>query len=137
VVATLRSTSPSAPRLAWAFLAIGIGHGHLSGNIMPPSSWRRNGTRWASPKEDRQAFAEDGSIEGAEASQITKRPLLRRTLIAATLPAALAPLVILRDLGPEPKGSLRTTVVEEGHPAARSTGRTSRSRPRTSTPRAA
>jgi ubiquinol-cytochrome c reductase iron-sulfur subunit len=67
----------------------------------------------ASPEEDRAAFAET-IIEGAEASQITKRPLLRRTLIAATLPAAIAPLVILRDLGPLPGGSLRTTVWKKG-----------------------
>ena len=42
--------------------------------------------------EDRAAF-EETFTEGAEASQFVKRPLLRRTLIAATVPLAVAPIV--------------------------------------------
>ena len=46
--------------------------------------------------------------------ELVKRPLLRRTLIAATLPLGLAPLVLLRDLGPLPGTSLRHTVWRNG-----------------------
>ncbi len=67
----------------------------------------------ASAEEDRKEFAETFR-EGAEASQFVKRPILRRTLIAATAPLALAPLVLLRDLGPLPGTALRHTVWRKG-----------------------
>jgi ubiquinol-cytochrome c reductase iron-sulfur subunit len=62
---------------------------------------------------DRAAFQRTFA-EGAAISQITKRPLIRRTMLLATLPLALAPLVLLRDLGPLPETSLRTTVWRKG-----------------------
>ena len=40
--------------------------------------------------------------------------MLRRTLIAATVPVALAPIVLLRDLGPLPGKSLDHTVWRKG-----------------------
>ena len=43
-----------------------------------------------------------------------KRPLLRRTLIAATVPLAAAPIVLLRDMGPLPGTYLRHTVWRKG-----------------------
>jgi len=52
--------------------------------------------------------------EGAEASQFTKRPMVRRALIAATVPVALAPIVLLRDLGPLPGTKLDHTVWRKG-----------------------
>jgi ubiquinol-cytochrome c reductase iron-sulfur subunit len=67
----------------------------------------------ASPEKDREEFAKTFT-EGAEASQFTKRPMLRRTLLAATLPLAAAPLVILRDMGPLPGTTLRHTVWKKG-----------------------
>src|SRR6202044_2047078 len=62
---------------------------------------------------DRAAFQRTFA-EGAAISQITKRPLIRRTMLLATLPLALAPLVLLRDLGPLPGTSLRHTVWRKG-----------------------
>jgi ubiquinol-cytochrome c reductase iron-sulfur subunit len=62
---------------------------------------------------DRAAFQKEFA-EGAAISQVTKRPLLRRTLLIATAPLALAPLVLLRDLGPLPGTSLRHTVWRKG-----------------------
>ncbi len=62
---------------------------------------------------DRAAFQRTFA-EGAAISQITKRPLIRRTMLLATLPLALAPLVLLRDLGPLPQTDLRTTVWRKG-----------------------
>ena len=67
----------------------------------------------ASAEPDRKAFAETFR-EGAEASQFVKRPILRRTLIAATLPLLVAPIVLLRDLGPLPGTKLRYTVWRKG-----------------------
>ena len=40
--------------------------------------------------------------------------MLRRTLIAATLPLVAAPIVLLRDMGPQPGTSLRHTVWRKG-----------------------
>ncbi|GAA3445616.1 ubiquinol-cytochrome c reductase iron-sulfur subunit [Planomonospora venezuelensis] len=59
--------------------------------------------------QERHLMASDGEtrsyvgetfLQGAAESGITKRPLLRRTLLAAAAPLGLAPLVLLRDLGP-------------------------------------
>jgi len=50
VVATLRSNLALGSAMALAFLAIGIGMVIWVRNIMPPSSWRRNGTRWRPPR---------------------------------------------------------------------------------------
>ena len=113
VDATLRSNLALGSAMSLAFLAIGVGMVIWVRSIMPPVELTEERHPMASPPEDRAAF-EETFIEGAETSQITKRPLLRRTLIAATIPAALAPLVILRDLGPLPGTSLRHTVWKKG-----------------------
>jgi len=42
------------------------------------------------------------------------RPLLRRTLLLATAPLAIAPVVLLRDMGPLPGTKLRHTVWRKG-----------------------
>jgi len=67
----------------------------------------------ASDREARAAFTQTFN-EGAEASGFTKRPLLRRTLIAASVGLAVAPIVLLRDMGPLPGTSLRHTVWRKG-----------------------
>jgi len=67
----------------------------------------------ASSRQERAEF-EETFTEGAEASGFVKRPLVRRTLIAATIPLAVAPIVLLRDLGPAPGTSLRHTVWRRG-----------------------
>jgi quinol---cytochrome c reductase iron-sulfur subunit len=66
-----------------------------------------------SDEKDIAAFKETFE-EGAEASQFVKRPIIRRSLIAATVPLAVAPLFLLRDLGPLPGTSLDTTVWRKG-----------------------
>jgi ubiquinol-cytochrome c reductase iron-sulfur subunit len=66
-----------------------------------------------SAPRDREVF-EKTFAEGAAITQVTKRPLLRRTLMLATAPLALAPLWLLRDLGPLPGTSLRHTVWKQG-----------------------
>jgi ubiquinol-cytochrome c reductase iron-sulfur subunit len=67
----------------------------------------------ASTPKEREAFKETFE-EGADASQFVKRPILRRSLIAATVPLAVAPIFLLRDLGPLPGTSLDTTVWRKG-----------------------
>jgi ubiquinol-cytochrome c reductase iron-sulfur subunit len=113
VDATLRSNLALGTAMSVAFLAIGIGMVIWVRYIMPPGELVEERHPMASPPEDRAAFAET-FIQGTETSQITKRPLLRRTLLAAILPVAAAPLVILRDLGPLPGTSLRHTVWKKG-----------------------
>ena len=113
VDATLRSNLALGTAMSVAFLAIGIGMVIWVRYIMPPVEVTEERHPLASDPGDRAAFAET-FIEGAETSQITKRPLLRRTLLAAVLPVAAAPLIVLRDLGPLPGTSLRTTVWKKG-----------------------
>jgi ubiquinol-cytochrome c reductase iron-sulfur subunit len=67
----------------------------------------------ASAPEDRKAFKREFA-EGAAISQVTRRPIVRRTMLLATAPLALAPLVLLRDLGPLPQTDLRHTVWRKG-----------------------
>jgi ubiquinol-cytochrome c reductase iron-sulfur subunit len=66
-----------------------------------------------STPENKAAFAETFK-EGAEASQFVSKKMVRRTLIAATGVAAIAPIVLLRDLGPLPQTSLDHTVWRRG-----------------------
>jgi ubiquinol-cytochrome c reductase iron-sulfur subunit len=113
VDAALRSNLALGSAMSLAFLAVGAGMVIWVRNIMPPVELTEERHPLASSPEDRAAFAET-FIEGAEASQITKRPLLRRTLIAATVPVALVPLVLLRDMGPLPGTSLRYTAWKKG-----------------------
>ncbi|HEY7485954.1 MAG TPA: Rieske 2Fe-2S domain-containing protein [Streptosporangiaceae bacterium] len=65
----------------------------------------------ASDAETKQTFNEN-FMQGSVDSGITKRPLLRRTLLLAAAPLGLAPLVLLRDLGPLPEKKLRHTYWE-------------------------
>jgi ubiquinol-cytochrome c reductase iron-sulfur subunit len=71
-----------------------------------------------SDAESRQAFTQN-FMQGATDSGVTRRPLLRRTLLLAAAPLGLAPLVLLRDLGPLPEKKLRHTywqeAVEQAH----------------------
>ncbi|HEU5159895.1 MAG TPA: Rieske 2Fe-2S domain-containing protein [Streptosporangiaceae bacterium] len=75
-----------------------------------------------SDAESRQAFTQN-FMQGATDSGITRRPLLRRTLLLAAAPLGLAPLVLLRDLGPLPEKKLRHTYWREAVEQARRQGR--------------
>jgi ubiquinol-cytochrome c reductase iron-sulfur subunit len=95
------------------FLLLGVGATIWVRRIMPYVEMSEQRHPLRSDEEDRQAFAETFK-EGADASQFVKRPILRRTLIAATIPVAVAPIVLLRDLGPLPGTSLDHTVWRKG-----------------------
>ena len=113
VVAAMRSNYALGTCLAIALLALGAGSliwvRHLTPNI--EIAEERHDLR--SAKEDRAGFKRDFA-EGAAISQVTRRPLVRRTMLLATAPLALAPLVLLRDLGPLPQTDLRHTVWKKG-----------------------
>src|SRR5690242_18717261 len=113
VDATLRSNLALGTSMAVAFLAMGVGATLWVRQLMPHVEITEQRKPLASPEKDREEFAKTFT-EGAEASQFVKRPMLRRTLLAASLPLVAAPLVILRDLGPLPGTTLRHTVWKRG-----------------------
>jgi ubiquinol-cytochrome c reductase iron-sulfur subunit len=113
VDAVLRSNLALGTSLSVALLALGFGATIWVRHLMPDVEITEARKPLASPEADRAAFKETFT-EGADASQFVKRPLLRRTLIAATLPLVVAPVVLLRDMGPLPGTSLRHTVWRRG-----------------------
>ena len=113
VVAAFRSNLALGSCLSIALLALGIGSMIWVRHLTPNIEIEEQRHDMNSAPADRAAF-QRSFAEGAAISQITKRPLIRRTMLLATLPLALAPLVLLRDLGPLPQTSLRTTVWRKG-----------------------
>src|SRR5216683_2986053 len=113
VDATLRSNLTLGLSMSVAFLAMGAGATIWVRNIMPDVLQVEDRHPLASAEEEREGFKKTFT-EGAEASGFIKRPLLRRTLIAASVPLAVAPLVVLRDMGPLPGTSLFHTVWRRG-----------------------
>jgi ubiquinol-cytochrome c reductase iron-sulfur subunit len=95
------------------FLFLGIGATIWVRRLMPHVELTEQRHPLRSDEKDREAFVETFK-EGADASQFVKRPILRRTLIAATVPVAVAPIVLLRDLGPLPGTVLDHTVWRKG-----------------------
>jgi ubiquinol-cytochrome c reductase iron-sulfur subunit len=113
VDATLRSNLALGISMSVAFLALAVGAVIWVRYLMPTPELTEERHPLRSSPENREALKETFE-EGADASQFTRRPLLRRTLIAATLPLAAAPIVLLRDMGPLPGTSLRHTVWRKG-----------------------
>jgi ubiquinol-cytochrome c reductase iron-sulfur subunit len=113
VDAVLRSNYALGSALAVALLALGAGSIIWVRQLTPNIEIAEQRHDLASEPEDRKAFKRDFA-EGAAISQITRRPLVRRTMLLATAPLALAPLVLLRDLGPLPQTDLRHTVWRKG-----------------------
>jgi ubiquinol-cytochrome c reductase iron-sulfur subunit len=113
VDAVLRSNLALGTSMSVAFLAMAIGFTIWVRHLMPNVELTEDRHPLASEPEDRKEFAETFA-EGADASQFVKRPLLRRTLIAATVPLVAAPVVLLRDMGPLPGTYLRHTVWRPG-----------------------
>jgi ubiquinol-cytochrome c reductase iron-sulfur subunit len=96
-----------------AFLFMGIGATIWVRRVMPHAERVEMRHPMRSDPEAREAFAETFA-DGTGASQFVKRPILRRTLIAATVPVAVAPIVLLRDLGPLPGTALDHTAWRKG-----------------------
>lgn len=66
-----------------------------------------------SAPEEKSSFS-DFLMRSADESGVTKRPLMRRTLLLAMAPLGLAPIVLLRDTGPLPRETLKHTLWERG-----------------------
>jgi len=113
VDAVFRSNLALGLTLSLALVALGTGSMIWVRHLTPNIEIEEERHDLQSAPADRAAFQKTFA-EGAAISQVTKRPLLRRTLLIATAPLALAPLVLLRDLGPLPGTSLRTTVWRKG-----------------------
>jgi len=111
--AVLRSNLALGLSMSVAFLALAAGATIWVRHIMPPVEVTEERHPMAATEEQRAEFKKTFT-EGAEASGFVKRPLLRRTLIAATVPLAAAPIVLLRDMGPLPGTYLRHTVWRKG-----------------------
>jgi ubiquinol-cytochrome c reductase iron-sulfur subunit len=99
--------------LSLALLLLGVGATIWVRHLMPTVELTEQRHVMASDPKDKAAFKETWE-EGAETSQFVKRPIVRRSLIAATVPLGIAPLFLLRDLGPLPGKSLDTTVWRKG-----------------------
>jgi len=113
VVAVLRSNVALGTTLAIALLALGAGSLIWVRHLTPNIEIEEERHDLASEPQDRKAFKREFA-EGAAISQVTRRPIVRRTMLLATAPLALAPLVLLRDLGPLPQTDLRHTVWRKG-----------------------
>lgn len=105
-----------------SFLAMAIGITIWVRRLMTSKQLVQQRGNLYSDDETKQAFTE-AFLEGADDSAITKRPLLRRTLLLAAAPLGLAPLVLLRDLGPLPEKRLRHTFWGEAVKAAQKEGK--------------
>ena len=113
VVAALRSNVALGSALSLALLALGTGSIIWVRHLTPNVEIEEERHDLNSAPADREGFKRDFA-EGAAFSQITKRPMLRRSMLLATAPLLLAPVVLLRDLGPMPGTSLRHTVWRKG-----------------------
>ncbi len=105
-----------------SFLALGVGVTIWVRKLMTSAPIEQARHDLASSEETRSSLADDLK-QGALDSGLTKRPLLRRTLLLAAAPLGLAPLFLLRDLGPLPEKRLRHTfwgkAVEEAKKAGK------------------
>ena len=113
VDAVFRSNLALGLSLSVALLAIAAGTIIWVRHLTPDIEIVEQRHDLASAPQDRAAFQETFA-EGTAESQVTKRPLIRRTLLLAAAPLTLAPLVLLRDMGPQPATSLRFTVWRKG-----------------------
>ncbi len=95
------------------FLFLGMGATIWVRRIMPHVELTEQRHPMRSEESNRQAFEETFNV-GSAASQFVKRPILRRTLIAATVPVIASPVLLLRDLGPLPRTDLDHTVWRKG-----------------------
>src|SRR6516225_2374219 len=100
----VHSVGATATSNLWLGLSMSVAFGALAVGaviwvryLMPQVELTEQRHLLASSPEERAAFQETFD-EGAETSGFVKRKLVRRTLIAATVPLALAPIVLLRDM---------------------------------------
>ncbi|QRN80190.1 MAG: Rieske (2Fe-2S) protein [Nocardiopsis sp. BM-2018] len=99
--------------LTLAMFGIGAGMTVWARNIMPHYEVASSYDDLPSSPEEKGSFSEF-FMKSADESGFTKRPLMRRTLIAAMLPLGIAPIVLLRDSGPVPGDLMKSTPWVDG-----------------------
>ncbi len=99
--------------MALAFLSLASGIVIWVRRIMPKYNLVQERHPMRSDPEVRD-YVDKTFVAGANESGFVKRKLLRRTLLLAAAPLGLAPLVLLKDLGPTPENRLRHTVWRKG-----------------------
>jgi ubiquinol-cytochrome c reductase iron-sulfur subunit len=110
---TLRSNLALGFSMSVMFLALGLGALIWVRHLMPNVEVTQ--ARHDLRSDEKQRAATEAYFKAGTAnSQFVKRPMVRRTLMLGTLPLLAAPVVLLRDLGPQPGTSLRHTVWSPG-----------------------
>jgi len=99
--------------MAIALFCIGAGAIHWAKTLMPDEEVIAQRHEFRSEDEDRSDFIKTVK-EGASAAGLGRRPLIKRSLIAALGLSGLTPLLLLRDLGPLPKDDLTKTSWKTG-----------------------
>jgi ubiquinol-cytochrome c reductase iron-sulfur subunit len=99
--------------MAISLFFIGIGAIHWAKTLMPDVEVVAERHEFRSPDSDRKDFV-SAVKEGAAASGLGRRSLIKRSLGAALGLSALSPLILLRDLGPLPGKELEKTTWKTG-----------------------
>jgi len=99
--------------LGLALLLIGLAAIQWAKKIMSDREIIEERHDVGSPPEAQEAALAEFD-QGTEESAFGRRPLIRRSLIAALGVLALPPIVLLRDLGPLPKGAPSHTIWAKG-----------------------
>lgn len=92
---------------------IGMGAIHWAKTLMPDQEVVMQRHEFKSTDQDRKEFVETVK-DGAAASGLGRRSLIKRTLGAAVGLSALSPILLLRDLGPLPGNDLKETSWKAG-----------------------
>jgi ubiquinol-cytochrome c reductase iron-sulfur subunit len=108
-----RSNYALGVSLTLIFLGLAVGMTVWVRHLMTSKEIIQERHTLSSADEDRQVFNQYFD-EGVQESGILQRRLLRRTLLLASAPLGLLPLLLLRDLGPLPEKKLRHTAWKAG-----------------------
>jgi len=99
--------------MAISLFFIGMGAIHWAKTLMPDTEVIAERHEFRSPDSERKDFV-TAVKEGAAASGLGRRSLIKRSLGAALGLSALSPLILLRDLGPLPGKELEKTTWKSG-----------------------
>lgn len=99
--------------LAISLFFIGMGAIHWAKTLMPDQEVVMQRHEFRSTDQDRKEFVQTVK-EGAQASGLGRRSLIKRSLGAAVGLSALSPILLLRDLGPLPGNDLKETSWKAG-----------------------
>lgn len=99
--------------LAFSLLFIGLGAVHWAKTLMPDNEVIAHRHEFRSSDADRDDFVKTAK-EGAAAAGLGRRSLIKRSMGLALGLVGVSPIFLLRDLGPTPGDSLKTTSWKAG-----------------------